>query len=241
MSVGSTPPSYKGHRYPVEVISHCVWLYFRFPLSFREVEELMLQRGVIVSYETVRRWSAEFGQAYADGLRRRRSRPGGKWHLDEVFVKVNGEQKYLWRAVGQDGNVLDILLQSRRDRAAARRFFRRLMKKTRTVPGVVVTDKLRSYGAAHREVMPSVEHRSHKGLNNRAENSHQPTRRRERAMKGFRSVGGAQRFLSAFSGISPHFRPHRHLMTASDHRAEMTVRFVIWDQITGAAGRPTTA
>ncbi|GDY68966.1 MULTISPECIES: IS6 family transposase [Streptomyces] len=218
-----------------------MWLYFRFPLSFREVEELMLQRGVIVSYETVRRWCAKFGQAYANGLRRRRPRPGDKWHLDEVFVRVNGELKYLWRAVDQDGNVLDILVQNRRDKAAARRFFRRLMKETRSVPRVVVTDKLRSYGAAHREVMPSVEHRSHKGLNNRAENSHQPTRQRERAMKGFRSTGGAQRFLSAFSGISPHFRPHRHLMTASDHRAEMTIRFAIWDQITGAASRPTTA
>ncbi|WP_405691534.1 IS6 family transposase [Streptomyces sp. NBC_00057] len=241
--MSSASPSYKGHRYPVEVIAHAVWLYFRFPLSFREVEELMLERGVIVFYETIRRWSAKFGQAYADGLRRRRPRPGDKWHLDEVFVKISGEQKYLWRAVDQDGNVLDILLQSRRDKAAAGRFFRRLMKKTRTVPRVVVTDKLRSYGAAHREVMPSVEHRSHKGLNNRAENSHQPTRQRERAMKGFRSVGGAQRFLSAFSGISPHFRPHRHLMTASasDHRAEMTVRFAIWDQITGTASRPTTA
>jgi transposase-like protein len=158
-----------------------------------------------------------------------------------VFVKINGEQKYLWRAVDQDGNVLDILLQSRRDAKAARRFFRRLMKKTRAAPPVVVTDKLRSYGAAHREVIPSVEHRSHKGLNNRAENSHQPTRQREHAMKGFRSVGGAQRFLSAFSGISPHFRPRRHLMTAPDHRAEMTIRFAIWEQITGVTGRPTAA
>ncbi|WP_457779771.1 IS6 family transposase [Streptomyces mirabilis] len=231
----------QGDRYPVEVISHCVWLYFRFPLSFREVKELMLQRGVIVSYETVRRWCAKFGQAYANGLRRRRPRPGDKWHLDEVFIKVNGELKYLWGAVDQDGNVLDILVQNRRNKAAARRFFRRLMKKTRAVPRVIITDKLRSYGAAHREVMPSVEHCSHKGLNNRAENSHQPTRQRERAMKGFRSAGGAQRFLSAFSGISPHFRPHRHLMTASQHRAEMTIRFAIWDQITGTAGCPTTA
>ncbi|MFF7928438.1 IS6 family transposase [Streptomyces mirabilis] len=236
----SASPSYRGHRYPVEVISHCVWLYHRFPLSFREVEELMLQRGVIVSYETVRRWCAKFGQAYANGLRRRRPRPGDKWHLDEVFIKINGEHKYLWRAVDQDGNVLDILVQNRRDKAAARRFFRRLMKKTGTVPRVVVTDKLRSYGAAHRVVMPSVEHRQSKYLNNRAENSHQPTRQCERAMKGFRSIGGAQRFLSAFSGISPHFRPHRHLLTAPDHRAEMTIRFAIWDQITGAAGRPTT-
>ncbi|WP_329468378.1 IS6 family transposase [Streptomyces sp. NBC_01431] len=233
--------SYKGHRYPVEVISHCVWLYFRFPLSFREVEELMLERGVFVSYETVRRWCLKFGQQYANGLRRRRPQPGDKWHLDEVFIKINGEQKYLWRAVDQDGNVLDILVQSRRDTAAARRFFRTLLTKTGGVPRVIVTDKLRSYGAAHREVMPSVEHRSHKGLNNRAENSHQPTRQRERAMKGFRSVGAAQRFLSAFSGISPHFRPRRHLMTGTQHRAEMTVRFTIWEQITGVTGRPAAA
>jgi putative transposase len=147
----------------------------------------------------------------------------------------------LWRAVDQDGNVLDILVQNRRDKAAAGLFFRRLMKKTRTVARVVVTDKLRSYGAAHREVIPSAEHRSHKGLNNRAENSHQPTRQRERAMTGFRSAGGAQRILSAFSAISPPFRPRRHLMPAHDYRAEMTVRFAIWDQITGAADRPTTA
>ncbi len=239
--MGSASLSYKGHRYPVEVISSCVWLYHRFPLSFREVEELMLERGIVVSYETVRRWCAKFGQVYAGALRRRQPRPGDKWHLDEVFIEINGEQKYLWRAVDQDGNVLDILVQNRRDKAAARRFLRRLMKKTRRVPRVVVTDKLRSYGAAHREVIPSVEHRSHKGLNNRAENSHQPTRQRERAMKGFRSAGGAQRFLSASSGISPHFRPHRHLMPAHDYRAEMTVRFAIWEHITGLARLATAA
>ncbi|WP_406351832.1 IS6 family transposase [Streptomyces sp. NBC_01635] len=234
-------PLYKGHRYPVEIISHCVWLYFRFPLSFREVEELMLERGMIVSYETVRRWCAKFGQQYANGLRRRQPRPGDKWHLGEVFIKINGERKYLWRAVDQDGMVLDILVQSRRDTAAAKRFFRTLLTKTGWVPRVIVTDKLCSYGAAHREVMPSVEHRSHKGLNNRAENSHQPTRQRERAMKGFRSVGAAQRFLAAFSGISPHFRPRRHPMTGTQHRAEMTVRFALWEQVTGVTGRPAAA
>ncbi|MEU1692898.1 IS6 family transposase [Streptomyces hirsutus] len=239
--VSSASPSYKGHRYPIEVIAHCCGFTFRFPLSFREVEELMLERGVLVSHETVRRWCTKFGQTYANGLRRRRPRPGDKWHLDEVFVRINGELKYLWRAVDADGTVLDILVQNRRDRAAARRFFCRLMKKTCSAPRVVVADKLRSYGAAHRQVMPSVEHRSHKGLNNRAENSHQPTRQRERAMKGFRSGGGAQRFLAAFSGISPHFRPRRHPMTAADHRIEMTVRFAIWDQITGAAGQPAEA
>ncbi|PWI06669.1 IS6 family transposase [Streptomyces sp. NWU339] len=237
----SASPSYQGHRYPAEVISHCVWRYFHFPLSFREVEEPMPERGVIVSYETVRRWCATSGQAYAAGLRRRRPWPGDTGHLDEVFVRIDGELTYRWRAVDADGTVLDILVQDRRDTAAVRRFFRRLLKKTRAVPRVVVTDKLRSYGAAHREVMPSVEHRQSKYLNKRAENSHQPTRQRERVMKGFRSVGAAQRFLSAFSGISPHFRPHRHLMTASGHRAEMTVRFALWDQITGAANLPTTA
>ncbi|MFF1442510.1 IS6 family transposase [Streptomyces sp. NPDC058295] len=236
--MGAVSPSYKGHRYPVEVISHCVWLYFRFPLSFREVEELMLERGVTVSYETVRRWCGKFGQQYAGALRRRQSRPGDKWHLDEVFIKINGEQRYLWRAVDQDGNVLDILVQNRRDKAAARRFLRRLIQKTGAVPRVIVTDKLRSYSAARREVMPSVEHRQSKYLNNRAENSHQPTRQRERAMKGFCSVGGAQRFLSAFSGITSHFRPRRHLIPAHDYRAEMTVRFAIWEQITGVASLP---
>ncbi|WP_328433032.1 IS6 family transposase [Streptomyces sp. NBC_00425] len=237
--MGSASLSYKGRRYPVVVISHCVWLYFRFPLSFREVEELMLERGVTVSHETVRRWCGKFGQQYAGALRRRQPRPGDKWHLDEVFVKINGDQKYLWRAVDQDGNVWDVLVQNRRDKAAARRFLRRLLEKTRTVPRVVVTDNLRSYGAARREVMPCVEHRESKYLNNRAENSHQPTRQRERAMKGFRSVGGAQRSLSAFSGISPHFRPRRHLMPAHDYGAEMTVRFAIWEQITGVASLPT--
>jgi putative transposase len=189
--------SYKGHRYLVEVISHCVWLYHPFPLSFREVEELMLERGVTVSYETVRRWCGKFGPAYAGALRRRQPGPGDKWHLDEVFIRINGERRYLWRAVDQDGSVLDILVQKRRDKAAARRFLRRLMKKTGAVPRVIVTGKLRAYGAARREVMPCVEHRQSKYLNNRAENS----------------------------GISPLFRPRRHLMTAAAHRAEMTVRF----------------
>ncbi|MFJ1673106.1 IS6 family transposase [Streptomyces bottropensis] len=230
--------SCKGHRYPVEVISHCVWLYHRFPLSFREVEELMLERGIVVSYETVRRWCAKFGQAYAGALRRPQPRPGTGGTWTRFFIKINGEPKCLWRAVDQDGNVLDILvqnLQNLRDKAAARRFFRRLMKKTGAALRVIVTDKLRSYGAAHREVMPSVEHRQSKYLNNRAENSHQPTRQRERAMKGFRSVGRAQRLLSAFSGISPHFRPRRHLMPAHHYRAEMTVRFAIWEHITALA------
>ena len=228
-------PSYKGHRYPVEIIDHCVWLYFRFPLSFREVEELMLARGVVVSYETIRRWCAKFGQAYANGLRRRRPRPGDKWHLDEVFVKINGQRRYLWRAVDQHGNVLDVLVTSRRNAAAARRFFGKLLTGLQYVPRVLITDNLGSYQVAHRELMSSVAHRRSRYLNNRAENSHQPTRQRERAMKRFTSVRHAQRFLSAFSGISAHFRPRRHRLSPTEWRTEMAERFAVWHQVTAPA------
>ena len=197
--VDAAPSLYKGHRFPVEIISHCVWVYHRFPLSLRDVEQMMAQRGVRVSYDTIHQWCRKFGQTYADGLRRRRPRPGDKWHLDEVFIKVNGARQYLWRAVDQDGKVLDILVQSRRNAKAAKRFLAKLMKTQRRVPRVLVTDKLRSYAAAHRDLMSSVEHRQSKYLNNRAENSHQPTRQRERAMKGFRSPGRAQRFLACLA------------------------------------------
>jgi putative transposase len=230
--------SYRGFRYPAEIISHCVWLYHRFPLSFREIEEMMLARGVVVSHETIRQWSVKFGAAYAAGLRRRRPKAGDNGHLDEVFIKVNGQRQYLWRAVDQDGNVLDILVQSRRNTKAAKRFLAKLMKKQRQVPRVLVTDKLRSYAAAHRDLMPSTEHRQSKYLNNRAENSHQPTRQRERAMKGFRSPGRAQRFLACFSRISPHFRPRRHLLSATEYRTEMHHRFTTWNEITGLAATP---
>ena len=233
--------SYKGFRFPAEVISHAVWLYHRFPLSYREVEELLLARGIIVSHEAIRQWCDRFGPQYAASLRRRRPQAGDTWHLDEVFIKVNGKRQYLWRAVDQDGTVLDILVQSRRDAKAAKRFMAKLMKKQCRVPRVLVTDKCRSYGPAHRELMPSVEHRSHKGLNNRAENSHQPTRQRERAMKGFRSPGGAQKFLAAFSQISPHFRPRRHLLTATEYRTGMHHRYETWNKITGTTAMPTTA
>jgi len=216
----------------MEIINHSVWLYFRFPLSFREVEELMLARGAVLSYETIRRWCDKFGQAYANQLRRRRPRPGDKWHLDEVFVMINGKRCYLWRAVDQHGNVLDVLVQSQRNAKAAKRFLRKLLKGLRYVPRVLVTDKLASYGVAHRELMASVTHRQSKYLNNRAENSHQPTRQRERAMKRFKSARHAQRFLPAFSGISAHFRPRRHRLSATQWRTEMADRFAVWHEVT---------
>ncbi|MGW2188597.1 IS6 family transposase [Streptomyces sp. NPDC001719] len=239
--VETAAPSYRGLRFPPEVIAHAVWLYHRFRLSLRDVEEILFERGIQVSYEAVRLWCDRFGPEYARRLRRRQPGPGDRWHLDEVFITVNGKMLYLWRAVDQDGNVLDILVTDKRDTAAARRFFRKLLKGTETVPQVVVTDKLRSYGAAHCTAMPSVEHRSSKYLNNRAENSHIPTRERERGMKGFRSTGSAQKFLAAFSRISPHFRPRRHLLTAREYRHEMTNRFTIWHQITGTTLMTATA
>ncbi len=181
----------------------------------------------------MRQWCQKFGQSYANGLRRRRPRPGDKWHLDEVFITINGTTHYLWRAVDQDGTVLDILVQRRRDRAAAKKFFRRLLKDLAYVPRVVSTDKLASYGAAKREVLPSVEHRQHKRLNNRAENSHQPTRERERRMRRFKSLGHAQRFLAAYGSLATHFRPRRHRLTAAAYRETRAERFATWRAVTG--------
>ena len=172
------------------------------------------------------------GRPTPTSWRRRRPRPGDKWHLDEVFVQINGKLCYLWRAVDQHGNVLDVLVQSRRNAKAAKRFFRKLLKGLRYVPRVLVTDKLASYQVAHRELMSSVEHRRSRYLNNRAENSHQLTRQRERAMKRFKSLRHAQRFLSAFSGISAHFRPRRHLLSATQWRTEMADRFAVWREVT---------
>jgi putative transposase len=224
---------YKNHRFPIEVISHAIWLYFRFCLSYRDVEELLFARGIVVTYKAIRKWCQKFGQTYANQLRRRRPRPGDKWHLDEVFLTINGERHYLWRAVDQDDNVLDILVQRRRNKAAAQKFVRKLLKGLRYVPRVIITDKLKSYGAAKREILPGVEHRQHRYLNNRAENSHQPTRQRERRMQGFKSPGQAQRFLSAYGPIAQHFRSRRHLLSAPEYRHELRQRFQMWGEITG--------
>lgn len=183
----STSEKYRRHRFPIEVVEHCVWLYFRFALSYRNVEEMMAERGVQLTYETVREWCQKFGALYAARLRRRRVQIGSKWHLDEVFLKINGVLHYLWRAVDQHGATIDILVQPRRDRWAALRFFRKLLRTAASAPRVVVTDKLRSYAAAKRCILPEVEHRQSRYLNNRIENSHQPTRIRERQRKRFRS------------------------------------------------------
>jgi putative transposase len=231
--VSSASP-YKGHRFPAEIISHCVWLYFRFSLSFRDVEEMMAERGVVVSYETIREWCQKFGQSYAKRLRARRGHLGDRWHLDEVFLKIQGKLQYLWRAVDQDGDVLDILVQSRRNKRAAKKFFRKLLKGLQYVPRAIITDKLRSYAAAKVEMMPSVEHQHQGRLNNRAENSHQPTRERERRMRGFKSPGHAQRFLSTFGVIASLFRPGQHLLAVRNYREIMRRRFTQWRELVGA-------
>src|SRR6476660_3391824 len=180
------------------------------------VEEMLAARGIIVSHESVRQWALKFGQAFANRIRRRLPCAGDKWHLDEVAIKIAGKKHWLWRAVDQDGLVLDILVQSRRDKRAAKRLLRKLLKRHCRAPRVMITDKLASYGAAKREIMPGVEHRQHKGLNNRAENSHQPTRRRERQMKRFKSARQAQRFLSAHDHIANLFHLRRDHVTASE-------------------------
>jgi putative transposase len=227
-------PSYAGHRFPPEVISHAVWLYSRFPLGLRMVEEMLAARGITVSHETVRQWALKFGQAFANEIRRRLPRAGDKWHLDEVQIKIAGQKHWLWRAVDQDGTVLDVLVQSRRDKRAAKRLLRKLLKKQGRAPRVLVTDKLASYPAAKQELMPGVEHRRHKGLNNRAENSHQPTRRRERQMKRFKSARQAQRFLSAHDQVNNLFHLPRDHLPAAEYRAVRAQAFAIWAEITGA-------
>ena len=226
-------PNYR-HRFPAEIIGHVVWLYHVFSLSLRDVELILAERGVVVSYETVRRWCKKFAASFADRLRRRRPQPGDKWHMDEVFIRIQGVQHYLWRAVDQDGVVLDILVQSRRDSNAAKRFFMRLLKGLQYVPRVIVTDKLRSYGVAQRQLLPAVEHRQSRYLNNRAENSHRPTRRRERQMQRFKSSGQAQSFLSSHAFIYGHFHPRRHLFAARAYRQIRSDAVKIWHQETCA-------
>ncbi|HXA24075.1 MAG TPA: IS6 family transposase [Acetobacteraceae bacterium] len=226
-------PHYR-HRFSAEIISYAVWLYHVFSLSLRDVELLLAERGILVSYETVRRWCKKFGASFADRLRRRRPRPGDKWHMDEVFSRIQGVQHYLWRAVDQNVVVLDILVQARRDANAAKRFFRRLLKGLQYVPRVIVTDKLRSYGVARRQLLPGVEHRQSRYLNNRAENSHRPTRRRERQMQRFESSEQAQDFLSAHSFIYGHFHPRRHQLVAAAYRVVRSDAFKTWHQETCA-------
>ena len=229
------PISYARHQFPPVVIQHAVWLYVRFTLSFRDVEDLLAERGLEVSYETVRRWVLKFGPAIARRLRQGRARPTGHWHLDEMAVRIAGEQMYLWRAVDSEGEVLDVLVQRRRDKAAALKLMRKLLRKQGFAPAVVTTDQLRSYGAAFAEIGLAARHEQGLRKNNRAEVSHQPVRRRERKMQRFKSPGSAQRFLSVHSAAYNTFNVQRHLISRRTLRAFRAEAMAQWHAAAAAA------
>jgi putative transposase len=212
------PLSYRRHRFAPPIIQHAIWLYLRFTLSYRDVEDLLAERGLDVSYETVRRWVLKFGATVAQRLRRRRPRPSDRWHLDEMVVRIAGRRMYLWRAVDHEGEILDMLVQRRRDRRAALKLMRKLLRKQGFAPRLVVTDKLRSYGAAFRELHLTCHHDQGLRKNNRAENSHQVVRRRERKMQRFKSAASAQRFLSMHAAVHNTFNYQRHLISRSTLR-----------------------
>ncbi|MFT7199347.1 MAG: putative transposase [Glaciecola sp.] len=221
---------YAGYRYPAQIISHAVWLYHRFTLSFRDIEELLAARGINVSYETVRNWCFKFGNQYCGQIRKGRGQLGDTWFLDEVFIKINGVLHYLWRAVDQDGDEIDILVQKRKDKKAAIRFFKKLLKGQQVAPIKIVTDKLKSYSAAKRELMPSVDHSTEQYENNGCELSHQPSRQQERQMRRFKSQGQAQRFLSCHGVVNNMFRLGRHLISANNYRFFRERAFSEWSQ-----------
>ena len=232
--MSSHAPSYHGYRFPSEIISHAVWLYYRFALSFRDVEDLLAQRAITVTYETIRQWCLTFGRDYARTLRRRRGQQGDNVASRRTLRDAQRPPTVLVRAVDEDGDVLDILVQSRRNRRAAVRFFQKLLKRQGCVPRRLITDKLRSYPAACRTVMPSVVHCSDQFANNRAEVSHQATRQRERQMRRFKSAVHLQRFASVHGVVQNLFRVGRHLLRAAHHRLLRTRAFVEWEAVTCA-------
>jgi putative transposase len=222
------PLCYRRHRFPAEIIQHAIWLYLRFTLSYRDVEELLAARGLDISYERVRRGVLKFGPAIARRLRQRRPRPSDRWHLDEMVVRIAGKRMYLWRAVDHEGEVLDMLVQRRRDSWAALRLMRKLLRKHGFAPKLLVTDKLRSYGAAFRRLRLACPHEQGLRNNNRAENSHQAVRRRERKLQRFKSARSAQRFLSMHAAVHNTFNLQRHLISRSTlrkFRAEATAQW----------------
>src|SRR5215211_5839459 len=223
-----TSLSYRGHRFPAEIIQHAVWLYLRFSLSYRDVEELLAERGLDLSYETVRRWVLKFGSLLARRLRQRRPRPGDRWHLDEMVVRIAGKRMYLWRAVDQEGEILDVLVQRRRDKRAAVKLMRKLLRKQGFVPRLAVTDKPRSYAAAFQALRLNCQHEQGLRMNNRAENSHQVVRRRERKMQRFKSAGSAQRFLSVHAAVYNTFYLQRHLISRSTLRTFRAEAIAHW-------------
>ena len=221
---------YKRYRFPPEIIQYTVWLYYRFNLSYRDIEDLLAERSITVSYESIRLWCIKFGGEYTKRLKLKHAGYGDTFYIDEVFVKIDGKQHYLWRAVDQDGEVVDVFLQARRDGKAAKRFFKRLLRSHGGEPRKIVTDKLRSYGVAHRELMPEVIHDTSHYANNRAELSHQPTRMREKVMRRFKSRRQAQRFLNVHTSVYNLFNLGRHLVSAQHYRNLREGAFGRWTE-----------
>jgi len=222
---------YKRYLFPPAIIQYAVWLYYRFNVSHRDIEDLLAQRGIIVTHESIRLWCNKFGTKYAARLRKRHQGYGDTFFIDEVFVKIDGKQHYLWRAVDQDGEVVDVFLQRRRDGKAAKRFFKRLLKAHRNEPAKIVTDKLRSDGVAHRELIPDTIHDTSQYANNKAELSHQPTRVRERVMRRFKLTYHAQRFLTVHAAVYNLFNLGRHLVSAKNYRVFRSRAFATWNCI----------
>jgi putative transposase len=222
--------TYKRHRFPPDIISYAVWLYYRFNLSHRDIEDLLAERGITVSREAIRLWCNKFGALYARRLKRKHQGYGDTFYIDEVFVRINGKQHYLWRAVDQDGEVVDVYLQAKRDGVAAERFFRRLLRSHGGEPRKIVTDKLRSYGVAHRDLIPETIHSTKQYANNRAEQSHESTRVRERGMRRFKSVKQAQRFLGPHAAVGNLFNLGRHLVRAEHYRNLRVSAFAEWSR-----------
>ena len=229
------PVSYARHRCPPAIIQHVVWLYLRFTLSLRDVEDLFAERGFDIPYKTVRRWVGKFGPAFARRLRATRAKPTSQWHLDEMVITIAGKRLYLWRAVDAEGEVLDMLVQRRRDTKAAVKLMRQLLKKQGFAPSVLVTNKLRSYGAAKRELGLTARHEQGRRKNNRAENSHQPIRRRETMMQRFKSPGSAQLFLSLQAAIYNVFNTQRDLTSRQTLRTLHAEAMTTWKTATAAA------
>lgn len=222
--------TYKRHRFPPDIISYAVWLYYRFNLSHRDIEDILAERGITVSRESIRLWCNKFGAIYTRRLNRKHQGYGDTFYIDEIFVKINGKQHYLWRAVDQDGEVVDVYLQRKRDGAAAKRFFRRLVRKHGGEPRKIVTDKLRSYPVAHRELIPETIHCTQQYENNRAEQSHEHTRVRERGMRRFKSLRQAQRFVTAHAAVANLFNLSRHLVRAEHYRNLRASAFSEWSR-----------
>ena len=227
MQILSSLPRLMGFRYPREVVAYAVWAYHRFALRTADVENLLAERGVIVSREAIHLWANRFGTHFAGCIRRDRLRPSDKWHMDEVVITINGLKHWLWRAVDANGDTLDILMQTRRNAKAAKRFLARLIAQLGQ-PRVIITDKLRSYIKPIARQAPGADHRAHKGLNNRIEGSHRPTRRREKIMGRFKSPRQAQRFLPAHNQINTIFKPRRYRLTANSYRHARADAFSHW-------------